>query len=98
MTERKQFVPDPDEVGSIWKKEGKKGPFYTLEINMEKFMASGGKFTIFPLDNPRGPVARIKVNNYGRQDGSVPRDGGRNPQSVPRFDDIPPISDNDIPF
>jgi hypothetical protein len=92
MSERKQFTPDPNEVGTIWKKLDKNGkPFYSVEFNPEKILASGGRVMVFPLGIPNGPIFRIK---------SVPQRGEQPSQPrTTRFDDIPPsVADNDIPF
>jgi hypothetical protein len=87
MTERKQYQPDPNEIGKLWKETSKKGQtYYTGKLN-------GESVVMFPVisENPKAPAFKIMRSTKLEQ--------ARQPEpQAPRFDDIPPINDNDIPF
>jgi hypothetical protein len=70
------FEKDPNEIGSLWAKEGRKGPYLTGEVN-------GVKVVCFAVDskNPKAPTWRVLK--------SKPKD--EEPLVDPRTDDNVPF-------
>ena len=63
------FQKDPDEIGSLWLKTGKKGQYMTGEVN-------GQKVVCFAIDskNPKAPTWRVlksKPREESTEDDSV---------------------------
>jgi hypothetical protein len=91
MSERKEFQKDPDEIGAVWKDLDKNGnPYYSITLDMERFLASGGRVMAFPNKSGKGPILRLKLprqqNGYQEQ---PKRTGPAN---------YGPVSDQDVPF
>jgi hypothetical protein len=63
------FEKDPDEIGSLWAKEGKKGAYMTGEIAGQKVVCFAVK-----SDNPKAPAWRVLKSKPKEQ---ADDDGGR---------------------
>ena len=58
-SKQNEFKKNPDEIGALWKKQGRKGEFLTGQININ---GEEHKFIAFPnqtFDNPNRPAYRI---------------------------------------
>jgi hypothetical protein len=91
--QKKDFQKDPDEIGSVWKDTDKNGnPYYSVTLDIERFLQSGGRVMAFPNKSGKGPVLRLKLP---RQQGGYqeqPRPKATRPQVEPT------VADDDIPF
>lgn len=64
------YEKDPDEIGSLWAKEGRKGAYMTGEVNGVKVVCFAVK-----SDNPKAPAWRVlksKPKEQADDDGGVP--------------------------
>ena len=48
------YEKDPNEIGALWMKEGRKGKYLTGEVNGVKVVCFGVK-----SDNPKAPTFRV---------------------------------------
>jgi hypothetical protein len=62
------YEKNPDEIGSLWAKQGGKGPYLTGEINGEKVVC-------FPVksDNPKAPAWRVMKSRPIEQRDTQPK-------------------------
>ena len=87
------FERDENELGALWKRSGKKGPFYSGQLDLTNVDSSATTLDLicFPVksDNPKAPVLRILKGNPPPGKGSARSSEGRGSSSA---------SDEDLPF